>query len=74
MREFFRPEFVNRLDHVIPFDPLGREELNLLAARTLLQVLAREGFSRRKCALDVSPEALECVVRQGWRPALVRAP
>lgn len=70
VRDFFRPEFFNRLDRIIPFSPLGRTELARIAERTLSQVLAREGFQRRQSALDISPDALAWVVDQGYHPEL----
>ena len=70
VREFFRPEFFNRLDRIIPFAHLGRTELAHIAERTLSQVLAREGFQRRQSALDISPDALGWVVDQGYHPEL----
>ena len=70
VRDFFRPEFFNRLDRIIPFAHLGRTELAHIAERTLSQVLAREGFQRRQSALDISPDALAWVVDQGYHPEL----
>ncbi len=70
VRDFFRPEFFNRLDRIIPFSHLGRAELAHIAERILSQVLAREGFQRRQSALDISPDALAWVVDQGYHPEL----
>ncbi len=70
VREFFRPEFFNRLDRIIPFAHLGRADLAQIAERTLSQVLTREGFQRRQSALDISPDALAWVVDQGYHPEL----
>ncbi len=70
VREFFRPELLNRLDRVVPFAHLDRKELALIARRTLAQVLSREGFQRRQSALDISPEVLSWVVEKGYHPQL----
>ncbi len=70
VREFFRPELLNRLDRIIPFARLSGEELAAIARRTLSLVLAREGFQRRQSALDLSPQALSWVVEQGCHPEL----
>jgi ATP-dependent Clp protease ATP-binding subunit ClpA len=67
---FFRPEFFNRLDRVIPFRKLTRDEMGRIARRLVGDVLAREGFSQRKCVLNVSPDALERVINAGYDPAL----
>jgi ATP-dependent Clp protease ATP-binding subunit ClpC len=67
---FFRPEFFNRLDRVIPFRKLTRDELGRIANRLVGEVLAREGFAGRTCALNVTPEAVERVVDAGYDPSL----
>lgn len=68
--KFFRPEFFNRLDRVIPFRKLARDEMAKIARRLVNDVLAREGFSQRKCVLNVAPDALDRVIRAGYDPAL----
>jgi ATP-dependent Clp protease ATP-binding subunit ClpA len=68
--KFFRPEFFNRLDRVIPFKKLGRDEMAAIARRLVNEVLAREGFGQRKCVLNVAPAALERVITAGYDPAL----
>ncbi len=68
--KFFRPEFFNRLDRVIPFHKLVRGEMRSIAERLVNDVLAREGFQQRQCVLTVAPEALERVVDAGHDPAL----
>ncbi len=67
---FFRPEFFNRLDRVIPFRKLTRDEMAGIARRLVLEVLSREGFTQRKCVLNVAPEALDRVIEAGYDPAL----
>jgi ATP-dependent Clp protease ATP-binding subunit ClpA len=68
--KFFRPEFFNRLDRVIPFRKLTRDEMGTIARRLVNEVLAREGFGQRKCVLNVAPDALERVITAGYDPAL----
>jgi ATP-dependent Clp protease ATP-binding subunit ClpA len=68
--KFFRPEFFNRLDRVIPFRRLSREHTRKIAERLVNDVLNREGFRQRKCVLNVSPEALDLVVESGFDPTL----
>jgi len=67
---FFRPEFFNRLDRVIPFHRLDRREVRALARKVIEGVFAREGLVQRKCLLAVEAPALEWVVDQGYEPAL----
>ena len=68
--KFFRPEFFNRLDRVIPFRKLLRDEMAKIARRLVNEVLAREGFGQRKCVLNVAPDALDRVIQAGYDPAL----
>ncbi|MEK6237415.1 MAG: AAA family ATPase, partial [Planctomycetales bacterium] len=69
-RRFFRPEFFNRIDRILPFRPLSREEIADIATMLMQDVLAREGLSRRKCFLQVEDAAMERVVDQGYHPRL----
>src|SRR5207248_10940315 len=67
---FFRPEFFNRLDRVIPFRRLARDGTGRIARRLVNEVLGREGFAQRKCVLNVSADALDRVIAAGYDPAL----
>ncbi|MBY0397903.1 MAG: AAA family ATPase, partial [Thermoleophilia bacterium] len=68
--KFFRPEFFNRLDRVVPFQKLTRDEMARIARRLVGDVLGREGFAQRRCVLNVAPDALDRVIRAGYDPAL----
>jgi ATP-dependent Clp protease ATP-binding subunit ClpA len=68
--KFFRPEFFNRLDRVIPFRRLSREHTRRVAERLVNEVLHREGFRQRKCVLSVTPAALDRVIDAGYDPML----
>jgi ATP-dependent Clp protease ATP-binding subunit ClpA len=67
---FFRPEFFNRLDRVLPFVRLSREQTRSIAGRLIADVFAREGLRQRKCFLAVEDAALERIVDMGYDPAL----
>ena len=47
---FFRPEFFNRLDRVIPFETLSRDQMRRIAELLLADVFQRDGLVRRRCA------------------------
>ncbi len=64
--KFFRPEFFNRLDKIIPFENLRREEVGRIARLQLQKVFAREGFVRRNCRIELEPSALEKVIDEGY--------
>lgn len=68
--EFFRPEFFNRLDRVIPFGRLSRDDMQQIARHLMSDVLQRDGLVRRQCVLTVSNSALDVIVQQGYDPTL----
>lgn len=68
--KFFRPEFFNRLDGVIPFRPLETAHLEGIAQLLIAQVFAREGLKRRECVLRVSPAAMGRLVELGCHARL----
>ena len=68
--KFFRPEFFNRLDRVIPFRPLAPAQLETIAKQLIADVFARDGLRRRECLLQVSPGAMERLVALGRHPQL----
>lgn len=67
---FFRPEFFNRLDRIVPFENLRREDVERIARIQLQKVFARDGFARRNCRLELEPTALQKIVDEGYHPEL----
>jgi hypothetical protein len=70
VREFFRPEFFNRLDRIVAFTRLDRRELGEIARSIIADVTSREGLGRRKCAVDISGDAVDWVVQRGFHRML----
>lgn len=68
--KFFRPEFFNRLDRVLPFRELRREHLTKITSRLLADVLKRDGLRQRRCLFDFTPAAAERLVELGHHPQL----
>ncbi|SCK24973.1 ATP-dependent Clp protease ATP-binding subunit ClpB [Streptomyces sp. WMMB 714] len=67
VRSSFRPEFLNRLDDVVVFSALSTDELARIAG---LQIEGlRRRLAERRLELDVTPEALEWLAREGNDPA-----
>lgn len=64
--QFFRPEFFNRIDRVIPIERLSRADVQGIARHLLTGVLRREGLVRRQCVLNSSPAVIAWIVEQGW--------
>jgi ATP-dependent Clp protease ATP-binding subunit ClpB len=67
VRVAFKPEFLNRLDEVVLFDPLGMEELSAIV-ELQVQALAKR-LSARRITLDVTDSALEWLALTGFDPA-----
>ena len=70
VQDFFRPEFFNRLDRIVPFRRLSREQLEQIAQIIIDEATSRQGLVRRKCVVDISTEALERMIDRGYDPAL----
>ena len=67
-RQYFRPEFLNRVDFVIPFQPLDRGSLRSIARRMLDAAIAREGLSRRDIVVEYDPAVLDVLAAAGFEP------
>lgn len=66
MQAHFRPEFLNRIDEIVVFQTLGREQLAQIVdiqLRRSVRLLAERGFS-----LEVSPAAREYLAEVGYDP------
>jgi ATP-dependent Clp protease ATP-binding subunit ClpC len=50
-RKFFRPEFFNRLDEVVTFQPLGPETIHAITTKELNEIAEREGIRRMGLSL-----------------------
>ncbi len=68
VRAHFRPEFFNRIDHVIPFRTLDHADIRRIVELELDKLAARTGFGRRRIRLHVSNEVRDVVARAGWHP------
>jgi len=66
VENFFRPEFVNRIDQVVIFNPLELDHILDIARLQIKELLQRDGFVRRTTMLSVSKEALAWVAQRGY--------
>ncbi|MFM7744274.1 MAG: ATP-dependent Clp protease ATP-binding subunit [Actinomycetota bacterium] len=64
--EYFRPEFVNRIDEIVRFRTLGREDLGAIVDIQLTHLVAR--MADRRITLDVSVEAKDVLADRGFDP------
>src|SRR5229473_1409276 len=67
LRAAFRPEFINRIDDIVIFNPLGKEQLERIVELLLRGVLHL--LAERQITLELTPAAKELLVREGYDPA-----
>jgi ATP-dependent Clp protease ATP-binding subunit ClpB len=67
LREFFRPEFLNRVDEIVEFAALSRNELGEIVDLQLERLRAR--LAERGLALELTGAATETIAEAGWDPA-----
>jgi ATP-dependent Clp protease ATP-binding subunit ClpC len=70
VENFFRPEFINRIDRIVIFNPLGRQHIHNIAKLQIDELLRRDGFVRRTTILNITKEALEWVAHRGYDPKM----
>ncbi len=66
VRQAFRPEFLNRLDEIVMFDPLTTDDLTRIVDIQLAKLNAR--LADRRITLVVSPEATAWLASNGFDP------
>ncbi len=62
----FRPEFINRIDEVVIFEPLGHDQIAGIAEIQLGRLRAR--LTERELKLELSSEALDKLIAVGYDP------
>ena len=67
LRQSFRPEFINRIDEIVIFNPLGKAELQRVV-KLLLKNVERL-LAERQITLEITPRATELILREGYDPA-----
>jgi ATP-dependent Clp protease ATP-binding subunit ClpC len=71
---WFRPEFLNRIDRIVTFQPLAVETAEKIARREVSRVLERSGIARRRLAVDVEPGVIPLLLREGYSLAFGARP
>jgi ATP-dependent Clp protease ATP-binding subunit ClpB len=67
MAERFRPEFLNRIDEIVVFEALTREQLGEIVSMQLTRL--NERLAERGLTLDLADGARELIAEAGWDPA-----
>lgn len=66
VKETFRPEFINRLDEVVVFHSLNKDELHQivkLMSKSVLQRIGEQGFK-----VKITPAAIDVIAKAGFDP------
>jgi len=66
LRNNFRPEFLNRIDEIVIFNSLGRQEIVKIVDIQL--ALLQERLSKRGLHLEVAPEVKSLLAKEGFDP------
>ncbi len=72
LKKVFRPEFLNRIDDVIVFHKLQKDEIRQIVELLLLRI--RESMAERELQLELTDPAKDLLVEKGWDPIDGRAP
>jgi ATP-dependent Clp protease ATP-binding subunit ClpB len=67
LRDRFRPEFLNRIDEIVVFEPLSRGQLGEIVELQLARL--RERLADRRLSLELTDAAKEALAEAGWDPA-----
>lgn len=63
IKNVFRPEFLNRVDEILVFDPLGSKELEAIADNLVAEL--NERMRHNGLAVELAPSARELLLREG---------
>jgi ATP-dependent Clp protease ATP-binding subunit ClpC len=72
LKKVFRPEFLNRIDEVIVFHKLQKDEIREIVELLLRRI--RESMAERELSLNLSDDARDLLVEKGWDPAMGARP
>jgi ATP-dependent Clp protease ATP-binding subunit ClpC len=72
LKKVFRPEFLNRIDEVIVFHKLAKDEIKEIVELLLKRI--RESLAERELSLNLSDDAADLLVEKGWDPSMGARP
>jgi ATP-dependent Clp protease ATP-binding subunit ClpB len=67
LRDHFRPEFLNRVDEIVEFKALSREQIAEIVEHQLARL--RDRLAERRIAIELTDAAKEMLAEAGWDPA-----
>jgi ATP-dependent Clp protease ATP-binding subunit ClpB len=72
LKAHFKPEFLNRIDDIIIFRPLGKEQITKIIDIQLESL--RKHLADRKITLELTPPARDALFKEGYDPAFGARP
>ncbi|MEO5588829.1 MAG: AAA family ATPase, partial [Gemmatimonadaceae bacterium] len=72
LRQHFRPEFLNRIDDVVVFKPLGPEQIEVIIGLQLKRL--EQLLAEKKLTIDLTPEARHLLANEGYDQAFGARP
>jgi ATP-dependent Clp protease ATP-binding subunit ClpC len=72
LKKVFRPEFLNRIDEVVVFHKLTKEEIKTIVELLLRRI--RESLAERELQLELEEDAKDLLVEKGWDPSMGARP
>ena len=72
LKKVFRPELLNRIDEVIVFHKLTKDEIKTIV--DLMMKRLREQMGEHEAAIELTEEAKELLVEKGYDPAMGARP
>ena len=67
LKDLFRPEFLNRLDEILEFDALTKDQIRRIVKLQLADFAKR--LADQELSLDADDKAIDVLVRDGYDPA-----
>ena len=72
LKKVFRPEFLNRIDEVVVFHKLTKEEIKTIVELLLRRI--RQSLAERELQLELAEDAKDLLVEKGWDPSMGARP
>ena len=66
LKKSFRPEFLNRIDEIVIFHSLVREELHEIVKKMAKQIVDR--LAQKDVKLKITPAAIDVIAKAGFDP------
>lgn len=66
--QYFRPEFVNRIDGTVIFQSLNQDDIHIITRKELQELARREGFAKKGIKVVFSEKLVDHLTRTGFDP------